>query len=287
VLVDGARALDVVTASGGRFGSSRDVFWNWEDFDSWASTVVDGAWSRFLPGELGTPVDSPRQVFAAGLNYRAHRDEAVSTFELKPEALPMIFTKFTSSITGPTSDIVLGGDRVDFEVELVVVIGREARRVGAPDAWSHVAGLTVGQDVSDRAVQYLDPQQFSIAKSFPTYSPIGPVVVTLDEFSDPDDLAIECSVNGEVQQSARTTQLLYSVPKLIEFLSSTTTLLPGDLVFTGTPAGVGHRQEVPRFLQPGDVITSRIEGIGELENRCVGGDDLWTASRYEFAGVAK
>lgn len=216
--------------------------------------------------EFGICVPRPSQVFAIGLNYLGHAVE--SNLEL-PTA-PLAFTKFASCLQSPTGDIVLSGDRVDWEVELVAVIGTRTRHVTVEDAWDHVAGLTVGQDVSDRTVQMQGrPPQFSLGKSFATFGPIGPAVVSPDAFPDPDDIGLWCEVSGERMQTGRSGDLIFSVPVLIAYLSSICTLEPGDLIFTGTPSGVGMGRG--RFLVPGDVVVSGAEGIGEMTNRCVAG----------------
>jgi 2-keto-4-pentenoate hydratase/2-oxohepta-3-ene-1,7-dioic acid hydratase in catechol pathway len=156
----------------------------------------------------------------------------------------------------------------DWEVELVVVMGRRAHRVHADAAWSHVAGLTIGQDLSERTLQRAgNVPQFGLGKSYPGFGPTGPWLVTLDEFADPDDLALSCSVNGVVMQDSRTSDLVFSVPRLIEYLSAVVVLLPGDVIFTGTPSGVGSARKPPQYLVPGDVVVSRIEGIGTLTTR--------------------
>jgi 2,4-diketo-3-deoxy-L-fuconate hydrolase len=212
---------------------------------------------------LGPPVPRPAKVFGIGLNYRSH---AIETGMAIPET-PLVFTKFPSCLVGPTADVVLSGDKVDWEVELVAVIGRGGRDIAAADAWSHVAGLTVGQDISDRVVQMaVKPPQFSMGKSFDTYGPIGPTVVSVDSFADPDDLAISCTVGGDPVQGSRTGDLIFGIPALVEYLSSICTLEPGDIIFTGTPAGVG--MGMGRFLVHGELIESTIEGIGTLANRC-------------------
>ncbi len=186
---------------------------------------------------------------------------------------PSVFTKFPSCITGPHSDVVLPpGGHTDWEVELVVVIGTAARHVSAAAAWSHVAGLTVGQDISERISQLAgSPAQFSLGKSFPGFGPTGPWLVTVDEFANPDDLELGCSVNGDQMQKARTSYLIISVPQLIAKLSAVVTLLPGDIIFTGTPAGVGMGRDPQRWLAPGDEVVSYVEGIGELRQRFVAG----------------
>lgn len=213
---------------------------------------------------LGPAVPRPSKVFAIGLNYRSHAEES----NLDLPTSPVVFTKFPSCLNGPTGDIVLSGERVDWEVELVVVIGRSGRAIPESAAWSHVAGLALGQDVSDRAVQMTgNPAQFSLGKSFDGFGPLGPAVVSLDAFDDPDDVGLWCDVSGQRMQEARTSDLIFGVPELIAHLSGVCTLEPGDLVFTGTPGGVGMGRG--RFLADGDVVTSGAEVIGELRNRCV------------------
>lgn len=214
--------------------------------------------------ELDVCVPRPSKVFAIGLNYRSHAAESNMTL---PPA-PLTFTKFPSCLVGPTADVVLSGDSVDWEVELVVVIGRGGRDIAREAAWEHVAGLTLGQDISDRVVQLTgQPPQFSLGKSFDTYGPIGPAIVSLDAFPDPDDIALWCDVAGERRQSGRTRDLIFDVPHLVSYLSSICTLEPGDLIFTGTPDGVGAA--TGRFLRPGEVIDSGADVIGALRNTCV------------------
>jgi 2-keto-4-pentenoate hydratase/2-oxohepta-3-ene-1,7-dioic acid hydratase in catechol pathway len=164
---------------------------------------------------------------------------------------------------------VVGGS-TDWEVELVAVIGRRADRVAESDAWAYVAGLTVGQDISDRKLQFAAGSQFSMGKSRRGYGPIGPWVVTMDELDDPQDLALGCSVNGETMQDARTSDLIFDLPQLVAELSAVLPLLPGDVIFTGTPHGVGVARNPPRFLQPGDTLETWIEGIGTIRNRMTG-----------------
>ena len=219
------------------------------------------------PKSTGTPgvcVPNPSKVFGIGLNYTSHAAE--SNMELPPA--PLTFTKFPSCLVGPTDDIRLSGASVDWEVEIVVVIGTGGRNIAAADAWSHVAGLTLGQDVSDRQVQLTGkPPQFSLGKSFDTYGPIGPAVVSVDAFPNPDDIALWCDVAGERMQESRTSNLIFSVPVLVEYLSSICTLAPGDLIFTGTPDGVGMARG--RFLQAGEVVDSGADVIGTMRNVCV------------------
>ncbi|MFD2466238.1 fumarylacetoacetate hydrolase family protein [Amycolatopsis silviterrae] len=263
----GEKVVDVEGASGGRFPADPlAVFERWTEFEEWGRTAVDGPSAP--EGRAGSPSPAPRQVFAIGLNYREHAREAGLDL---PES-PATFTKFGTSLTGPDTRLRLPSEFVDWEAELVVVIGRRAEKTAAEDAWLHVAGLTVGQDFSERVVQAAGPvPQFSLGKSFPGFAPTGPVLVTADEFADPDDLAIECLVNGESVQKARTSSLVFPVGELIARLSAVCPLLPGDLIFTGTPSGVGHSRSPRRYLRPADEVITRIEGIGQLRQICVAG----------------
>jgi 2-keto-4-pentenoate hydratase/2-oxohepta-3-ene-1,7-dioic acid hydratase in catechol pathway len=261
------RALDVELASDGRFGSDPQAVYDvWAEFTGWA-TSADAADAQPLdPTQLGPPVPRPRQVFGLGLNYALHAQEA--GLELPP--MPLTFTKFPSCVVGPDADVKVATDRVDWEVELVVVIGRTAHNAQAADAWDHVAGVTVGQDISARDVQMIgSPPQFSLGKSFPGFGPTGPWLVTPDALPDRDDLELGCAVNGEQMQRDRTSSMMFSVSETIARLSAVCPLLPGDLIFTGTPAGVGNRMEPPRYLTPGDELVSTIEGIGSITTRFV------------------
>ena len=263
VLADGV--ADVAEASDGRFGPDpMDCYERWDEFSEWAATIST-ATAPLDEETLANPVPLPRQIFAVGLNYGAHARETGMT---APER-PAVFTKFLSSLTGPFDDVRLVGDTTDWEVELVVVVGRRCDHVEAADAWSHVAGLTVGQDLSDRTLQFAAGNQFSLGKSRTGYGPIGPWVVSVDEFDDPDDLALRCTVGDTLEQDARTSDLIFDVPSLVEELSAVTVLLPGDVVFTGTPAGVGVAKKPPQYLEPGDVVESWIEGIGTIRNTMV------------------
>ena len=268
-LIIGDGAVDVHAASGGRFGPQpAALFEQWAEFRSWADSAELPEPAPFAREDLGSPSPAPRQVFAIGLNYSEHAAE--SGFA-KPTTAPPVFTKFPSCITGPHGDIALPpGGHTDWEVELVVVIGTTAHHVASADAWRHVAGLCAGQDLSERISQMAaTPPQFSLGKSFPHFGPIGPWLVTVEEFADPDDLELGCSINGEQMQKGRTSSLIFSVPELIEQLSAVTPLLPGDVLFTGTPAGVGLGRTPQRWLAAGDELTTHIEGIGEMRHRFV------------------
>lgn len=213
--------------------------------------------------DLRPPIPAPRSVFAVGLNYRSHAQES----DMDVPSVPLIFTKFPSCLNGPNDPIILGGSTDDYEAELVVVIGKGGRDISPKEAWDHVGGLTVGQDISDRTLQFAaTPAHFDLGKSRDTYGPIGPVVVSTDSFPFQGDLRITCDINGERRQDDRTSNLVFDIPTLISYLSGILTLSPGDLIFTGTPEGIGAASL--RFLVDGDVISTTIEGIGTLTNRC-------------------
>lgn len=265
VLVIGDEIADIATASDGRFGPDpMAIYENWDAFTSFAATVTSGT-APLDRRALGNPVPRPRQVFAIGLNYCSHAEESGMAI---PE-VPAAFTKFPTSLAGPSDDIEIHNGTIDWEVELVAVIGRTADRVAEANAWDHIAGLTIGQDISDRTLQFAAASQFSLGKSRRGYGPMGPWVVTPDEVPDRDDLALGCSVDGDVVQDARTSDLIFSVPKLVAELSAVCPLLAGDVIFTGTPAGVGITSQPSRFLHPGSTLVTWIEGIGEITNRCV------------------
>jgi 2-keto-4-pentenoate hydratase/2-oxohepta-3-ene-1,7-dioic acid hydratase in catechol pathway len=223
--------------------------------------------------QMGPPVTGSRNCFAVGLNYRNHAEE--SGMEIPP--FPMIFTKHTSCINGPFDNIEMRSDIVDYEAELVVVIGKQGKNISNDEAWNHVAGLTVGQDISDRSVQFhATPPQFNLGKSFDTFGPIGPILVSPDEFEDKNSLDLECSVNGELRQKDNTNDLIFDIPYIISYISEFITLEPGDLIFTGTPAGVGATQG--KLLKDGDILSTTIQGIGRMENKCVRISDHSNAS---------
>ncbi|QTJ70439.1 fumarylacetoacetate hydrolase family protein (plasmid) [Rhodococcus sp. ZPP] len=267
------RAVDLSTTSRGRFGPELPaVYQAWGNVTEWVAEQGPSIFSddgfpidRTL---LRAPSPAPRQVFAVGLNYHAHATE--SGFE-SPTHLPPIFTKYVSSFSGPDTDVPIpAGGNVDWEVELVAVIGRETTNIDEADAWSHVAGLTVGQDISERISQLRGPApQFGLGKSFAGFSPQGPWLVTPDEFTDPDDLELGCTIDGEEVQKGRTRDLIFPVSTLIATLSRNVTLYPGDVIFTGTPAGVGVGRDPQRFLQADEKLDSWIEGIGALHQRFV------------------
>jgi 2-keto-4-pentenoate hydratase/2-oxohepta-3-ene-1,7-dioic acid hydratase in catechol pathway len=222
----------------------------------------------FELSELDAPVQRPHQVFGIGLNYLEHAAES----GVNVPTSATVFTKFPTCLVGPTAAIELPSTQCDWEVELVAVIGRTADRVSEADAWNYVAGVTVGQDISERAVQLSGPvPQFSLGKSYRTFGPIGPWLVTPDELARPDDLELQCSVAGRVLQKGRTSQMVFSVSQLIAQISTVCPMLPRDLLFTGTPPGVGMARKPQEYLKPGTTLISEIEGIGKLLNPVVAG----------------
>ena len=271
--VDGRAALvaddqyfDLETVSDGSIGSDpMAALASPDELSALSASLAD----RAPPGSLsavalGPPVPRPQKSFGIGLNYHAHATE--SSMEIPDN--PLVFTKFPSCLVGPTVDVEMRSDACDYEGELVVVIGRGGKDIAAADAWDHVVGVTVGQDISDRAAQFAaKPPHFDLGKSFDTFGPMGPVLVSLDEVGDPSDLHVVTTVNGDVRQDDTTANLIFDVPTLISYLSHITTLVTGDVIFTGTPEGIGAAQGA--FLADGDVITTTIDGIGTMTNRCV------------------
>ena len=264
VIVLGEEIVDVAQASEGRFGPDpMSVFAEWDPFVAFAETATKST-APLVLSNLQNPVPRPAQVFAIGLNYNDHAAESGMAV---PEA-PAVFTKFPASLAGPFDEVEICGDSTDWEAELVVVIGRMANRVSTAEAWSHVAGLTIGQDISDRHLQFAAGAQFSLGKSRRGYGPMGPWLVSTEDFDHPDDLRIGCSVNGEIMQDSRTSELIIGVPQLVSELSAVLPVWPGDVIFTGTPAGVGVVRNPPVFLRHGDVLETSIEQIGSIRNVC-------------------
>ncbi|MDE0195669.1 MAG: fumarylacetoacetate hydrolase family protein [bacterium] len=263
----GDGAWDIAEASGGAFGPDpMQVLGDWEAFLAWAAENAPAGGDPYSAEDLTCPVPRPPQVFGIGLNYADHAGE--SGIEVPDD--PLVFTKFPSCMAAPNAEVPLVPGNCDWEVELVVVIGRAGRDIAADDIADHIAGFTVGQDVSERIGQFAGGYpQFNLGKSHRNFSPVGPAIVTLDELENPWDLGLTCSVNGVMMQDARTTYFINDIPRLITYLSSICELLPGDIIFTGTPSGVGFGMDPPQYLAPGDVIVSTIEGLGEITNRCV------------------
>ena len=215
---------------------------------------------------IHAPLANPPRLFAIGLNYREHATESGLTL---PD-YPVVFFKLQTSIVGPGDAIVLptNSREPDWEAELAFVISKGGFRIDAADWREHVYGYTIINDVSARDIQR-STTQWSMSKSFPTFCPMGPAIVTADEIADPHNLAIGLSIDGEVLQNSRTNQLVFGIPALIEYLSSIAPLLPGDIISTGTPSGVGMGRKPQRWLKPGDSVTVTVEGLGSLTNPVV------------------
>lgn len=244
---------------------------------AWADSLGNMLRSGVTPNRISEtfPLDKvtinpplmPSKIIGIGLNYADHARETGK----EPPTEPLIFAKFPSAIIGH-QDVIRWQrsvtDQVDWEGELAVVIGRRARHVREEDAMKYVFGYTCANDVSARDLQFGKDSQWTRAKSLDTFCPIGPYIATRDEIGDPHALAITTLVNDEVMQQGNTRDLIFSIPQLVAYCSRMFTLEPGDLILTGTPAGVGRARTPPRFLADGDRVTVRIEGIGELSNTC-------------------
>jgi 2-keto-4-pentenoate hydratase/2-oxohepta-3-ene-1,7-dioic acid hydratase in catechol pathway len=215
---------------------------------------------------LLAPIPRPPKIICIGLNYRDHAAEAHQAI---PD-VPTVFAKFPTAAIGHRQPIVLpkNSTKPDYEAELAVVIGRGGRHIPEAAWREHVFGYTIFNDVSARDFQ-MATSQWMMGKTFDTFAPFGPAIVTADEIEDPHHLAISLTLNGEVMQDSNTKNLIFPVPRLISFLSSVFTLEPGDVIATGTPSGVGFARTPPRFLRPGDEVVVRIEGLGELRNPIV------------------
>ena len=231
-----------------------------------AQAAGEAAWQlgpaqAVAASDLQAPIPTPGQVFAIGMNYADHSKE----IHLALPKTPSIFTKFPSAIANPTAAVQLHGPRTDWETELVVVIGVGGRNIQAADAAKHIAGYMVGEDLSDRDVQFAnDPGQFSLGKSFANFAPVGPWLTTADEITDRDALMITTTVNGEVMQHAPLAQMIFTPEDLVAYLSSIVALRQGDLLFTGTPMGTGVGHEPAIYLHAGDTVQGQIDGLGAL-----------------------
>ena len=218
--------------------------------------------------KLLAPVPTPRKVLCVGLNYADHAKESGQ----QPPPEPVYFNKLHTAVSAPGAPIVLPkvSPEVDYEAELVIVIGKQGRYIPVEQARSHIAGYTVGHDVSARDWQLRKPGgQWLLGKSFDSFAPFGPELVTADEVGDPGDLRIQLRINGQTMQDSSTKQLIFNVDQLVAYISQVCTLLPGDVIFTGTPPGVGAARKPPVFLKPGDVVEVEIEKLGVLSNPVV------------------
>jgi acylpyruvate hydrolase len=215
---------------------------------------------------LLAPIPAPGKVVCVGRNYAEHAAETGSAVPTQPQ----LFSKWANAVVGPGSVVELPAitHALDYEAELVVVIGRATRRVSEEHALDHVLGYTCGDDISARDLQFGDTQ-WTRGKALDTFAPMGPWIVTADEIPDPQTLGIRCLVNGEVRQDDTTAHMLFPVAQLIAFITEAITLEPGDVIYSGTPPGVGHARQPPAYLQPGDAVRVEIDRIGTLENEIV------------------
>ena len=264
-LVEGDNYYDLETISNGKFNNdTSNALTNLVGLSELSEDLSKSEPSGLLHDiKIDAPISAPKNCYAVGLNYRNHAEEA----GMDIPSVPMVFTKHTTCLVGPNSTIEMRSDHVDYEAELVVVIGKSGKDIQKDNAWDHVAGLCAGQDISDRTVQFSsNPPQFNLGKSFDTFGPMGPYLVSPDGLQDKESLEIECKVNQEVRQKDNTNDLIFDVPSIISYISEIVTLNTGDVIFTGTPGGVGVMEG--KFLKEGDVLRTSIEGIGVLENRC-------------------
>jgi 2-keto-4-pentenoate hydratase/2-oxohepta-3-ene-1,7-dioic acid hydratase in catechol pathway len=242
----------------------------------WQELAVTMQWAETFPekvksfsyalGEthLAPPLDNPSKIVCIGLNYHDHCREQ----GLEVPHHPLLFAKFPSTIIGPDEDITWSShntEQVDYEAELAVIIGRKGRNIPLEETMHYIAGYTIVNDVSARDLQLADGQWVR-GKSLDTFCPMGPYLVTADEVTDPQQLQIRCWVNGELRQNSNTAEMIFKIPELITFISRTCTLMPGDIISTGTPHGVGVFRNPPIFLQTGDVVEIEIENLGRLRN---------------------
>ncbi|MCA8899745.1 MAG: fumarylacetoacetate hydrolase family protein [Hyphomonas sp.] len=244
-------------------GTMLDLIAQWDaQSDAVARAAGAGQGVPLSSVRLRAPVERPGKIWAIGLNYADHIEES----KMEAPTRQVWFTKAQTSINGPHDPILIARDApfVDYEVELVAIIGKRGKHIPADKASEHVFGYCVGNDVTERMWQHAGPQ-WSLGKSFDTHAPIGPWITTADEIPDPHALDISCSVNGQKRQSSNTEQLVFDIWQQIEHLSGAMTLEPGDLIFTGTPGGVGAAMDPRQFLKAGDVVRCEIERLGAIE----------------------
>jgi len=232
----------------------------------WVQSPPSSALPEMAGIRLLAPIPRPPKIVCIGLNYRDHAAEG----KMAIPDVPTVFSKFPTAVIGPGQAIVLpkNSAKPDYEAEFVVVIGKRGRHVPEERWREYVFGYTMMNDVSARDFQ-MATSQWTMGKTFDTFAPFGPAIVTADEVADPHNLAISLTLNGEVMQNSNTGEMIFRTPRLIAFLSSVFTLEPGDIIATGTPAGVGFARKPPRWLRPGDEVTVRVEGLGELTNPVV------------------
>jgi len=271
----GAERAGMVDAEGAVRDVSRIVRdWNAQSLGDGSLQKVAAADAAGFPpapdgARLGAPVAAPGKLIIIGLNYAAH---AAETNAAAPQQ-PIVVLISPQALCGPNDDIILppGSAKSDWEVELAVVMGRSANNVAEADALSHVAGYAIANDVSEREVQLQGAGQWGMGKSFPTFAPLGPWLVTADEIPDPQNLTLTLELNGKVRQQGHTSDMIFTVAQLISYISAITPLHPGDTICTGTPPGVGMGQKPPEFLRAGDELRLAVEGLGEQRCKVAGG----------------
>ena len=270
LVIDG-RAVDIDQATDGRIGSDPMVYSDLAvhpDLAAVAASVDPAAWPQLDMATLGAPVPRPPKGFGVALNYRSHAIESNKDFPTEPH----FFGKTENCVCGPFDEIVVpaGRDMIDYEAEMVIVFGRTCSKATEAEAWSYLAGVTGGQDISDRGEQFRPPvKQFTIAKTYDTFGPTGPFLVTPDDLRDRDGVGVQGRIDGEVVQDGNTDDLIFSVPALVAWLSRFITFRPGDLVWTGTPGGVGEARTPQLFLRNGMVLETEVEGVGTMRNPVV------------------
>jgi 2-keto-4-pentenoate hydratase/2-oxohepta-3-ene-1,7-dioic acid hydratase in catechol pathway len=268
-LVDNGRGIADLSIASGTIPSGMLDFLRGDFWARAKAVLADTPGKAVLPAagvRLGAPVPCPGQIICVGLNYKDHADEQGVEY---PKA-PLLFGKSPAAATGPNDAIVYPEDvtQLDYEVELGVIIGRVTKKVSAAEAQKHIAGYCVFNDVSARCCQFGDKQWYR-GKSFDTFAPFGPALVTPDEVPDPQALRLTCRVNGEVRQDSHTSRMIHTVDQIVAHISRGITLRPGDVIATGTPSGVGVFFKPPKLLKRGDTVELEVEGLGKLVNKVV------------------
>ena len=261
---------DIQKFSGGNLPSDPlSCIARWPEVQALGSSLESAKTADLSPLDLpniDSPIPQPRQIFAIGINYKAHAAEMNNALPKQP----LVFTKFPSSINKPNGQLRLVGEKCDFEAELVAVIAKGGRNISKDNAWAHVAGLCVGQDFSDRELQYANtPPQFSLGKSRAGFTAFGPYITDSSQLKNRANLAMTCRVSGEIMQNTQTDDMIFEIPDIISYLSGICELYPGDVIYTGTPSGVGAGRTPQRFLRAGDIVETEIQDLGSLTNHCI------------------
>ena len=266
VVGEGTHLVDLEQVSNGLFSSDpMQSFARWAELREFARTIT-AVGEPFDPLTLDAPSPRPAQLFGIGLNYRSHATETGAPIPTSP----LTFTKFASAINSPYGDIPIKHSTVDWEVELVVVISTGGRDISVASAWDHIAGVCVGQDISDRALQMAtQPPQFNLGKSRQGYAPFGPWITDSAHLANRDALRVTCLLNSQEVQNSNTDDLIFPVDYLVSYLSGIVELSAGDVIYTGTPSGVGAARTPPQFLSSGDILISAIEGVCSITNLCI------------------